>query len=203
MIKRFVIFILEIIQAKRLRKALQMANWTPLEIEMLYKKGIHPEFVNESIHTKLIKVIRGGSVIQDRIIDCDAQPVLSDDLKVIRHVKSGQFHWDSSKIELYFSQIQKDGQSIDAKQLWEELKDKKVLNVNFLDYLLAHPWLIPKEWEGYFIVFLGTTFERGGSGVPLVYYLVGGLGARGDQWAKRTFMLENGLRSDSPVVVCK
>jgi len=82
----------------------------------------------------------------DHIIDCDTDPFVPEGWKVEEHKKGG-LEWDSAKVELFLSENQKDGKYVEGNKLRKELADHTILNANVLDYLLAHPQLIPEEWK--------------------------------------------------------
>ncbi len=120
---------------------------------------------------KLLPAIRGlGEVVVTRhIIDCDADPCIPDgfdyrDWSVKEHRKGGQLEWDVDKVALWLSDDQKDDKNPKGNKLREELENEPVLNANVLDYLLAHPYIIPDEWKGKWVVFWGTIYcnSRGG-----------------------------------------
>jgi hypothetical protein len=112
-------------------------------------------------------------------IDCDAGPFVPDGWKVEEHQKMGNIKFDPSKIDFYLSQKQKNGR-IEGNKLREELKGKKVLNANVLDYLLKNPQIIPEEWKKdekgntRFIFFWGTIYRDsyGGLCVRYLYWFV-------------------------------
>jgi hypothetical protein len=99
------------------------------------------------------------------ILISDADPFVPKGWKIEEHKKSGQLEWDPAKVQLYLSPNQKDGKWIEGNKLRQELADKPVLNANVLDYLLAHPQLIPEEWKEddngniRYIFFWGTTYR--------------------------------------------
>jgi len=93
------------------------------------------------------------------IIDCDANPFLPQGWRVKEHRKGGQLEWDPTKVALYLSEIQKNEPFIVGNKLRKELKGKPVLNACVLDYLLAHPELIPEEWRGN-VYFWGTIYRH-------------------------------------------
>lgn len=136
-------------------------------------------------------------VVGAHTIDCNADPKIPyDGWKVEEHRRTGDFVWDPSKVTLYLSESQKNGKVIEGNKLRKELKDKPVLNANVLDYLLAHPELIPEEWKGKYIFFWGTIY-RGSDGHLGVRCLRWG-GARwdwGDDW------LGDGWRGGRPALV--
>jgi len=109
------------------------------------------------------------------IIDCDVDPFVPKGWQVVEHQKGGKLVWDPDKIQLYLSPEQKDGKWIEGNALRKELANKPVLNANVLDYLLAHPHLIPEEWKkdknGYirFIFFWGTIYRNSGGYLGVRY----------------------------------
>ena len=92
------------------------------------------------------------------IIDCNADPFIPPDYGVVEHQKGGKFEWDLSKIILFLTGKQKSGE-VEGNKLREELKSQPVLNANALDYLLAHPQLIPEEWKSKSVFFWGTIYH--------------------------------------------
>jgi len=129
----------------------------------------------------------GKEAVEENIIDCDAGPFCPRTLEVEEHQKGGQWKWDASKVELYLSATQKHTFKGSGKgnELRKELAGKPVLNANVLDYLLAHPYLIPKEWErneerGSLCVFFWGTIYRNTRGVLFVRHLT--LGTGGWSW---------------------
>ncbi len=110
------------------------------------------------------------------IIDCDADPFVPSGWKVEEHKKSGQFAFNPAKVKLHLSPNQQDGKVIEGNKLHRELANEPVLNANVLDYLLAHPKLIPEEWKKNekgntrYIFFWGTIYRDSG-GYLCVRYL--------------------------------
>jgi hypothetical protein len=102
------------------------------------------------------------------IVDCDAKPFLQNGWKVEEHKKGGQLMLDMSKVRLHLSPNQMDGKRIEGNKLRKELASESVLNANVLDYLLAHPDLIPEDWKKdergntRYIFFWGTIYRTGG-----------------------------------------
>ncbi len=115
---------------------------------------------DENLMKLVLGVLRGTHEIKgiEHVIDCDAAPFIPSCWKVEEHQKNGNIKFDASKVELYLSKKQKNG-SIEGNKLREELKGKKVLNANVLDYLLANPKAIPEEWKGKYIFFWGTIYR--------------------------------------------
>ena len=92
------------------------------------------------------------------IIDCDKDPFCPEGWTVEEHKKGGKLEWNPKNISLYLSENQRNG-LIKGNELHKELKDKPILNANVLDYLLAHPELIPEEWKGKYVFFWGTIYR--------------------------------------------
>ena len=105
-------------------------------------------------------------IVKEHAIDCDAAPFVPDGWKVEEHQKGGSFIWDASKVELFLSESQKGGKTIEGNKLRKELAKKLVLNANVLDYLMKNPHLIPEEWKKdeqgntRYIFFGGTVYRR-------------------------------------------
>jgi hypothetical protein len=99
------------------------------------------------------------------LIDCDSQPfipkdwsVLSDSEQLPNRVR-GQIVFDPDKIRLFLAAKQQNDLFLIGNKLRLELLDKLVLSANFLDYLLAHPGIIPPEFKGRKIFFWGTIYR--------------------------------------------
>ena len=104
----------------------------------------------------------GQQAVVAHTIDCDAPPFLPDGWKgVEEHPQGGQLTWDKTAQQdaLYIAGGQKRRPGLRGDNLREELKGKPVLNANVLGYLLAHPELIPEEWEKYRVFFWGTIYR--------------------------------------------
>ena len=110
------------------------------------------------------------------IIDCDKDPFCPKDWIVEEHKKGGKLEWNPKNISLYLSENQKKDW-IKGNELREELKGKPVLNANVLDYLLAHPELIPEEWKGKYVFFWGTIYRDSDGSLNVRY-----LGWNGERW---------------------
>ena len=168
------------------------------------KVGCEPkDMANLSKDENLMKlvygVLKGTHEIKvvEHAIDCDTDPFIPSGWKVEEHKKGGIIKFDASKVSFYLSKKQKNG-SIEGNKLREELKDKKVLNANVLDYLLANPKAIPDEWKKdengntRFIFFWGTIY-RNSDGNLYVRYLSwnDGLWDWGYCWLGRGFDSRN------------
>lgn len=98
-------------------------------------------------------------------IDCDADPRALNKWEIEEHIKGGILTWDPTKMKLYFSESQRGDRCVVGNDLRKEIRSQPVLNANVLDYLFAHPELIPEEWKkdecGYirYIFFWGTIYR--------------------------------------------
>ncbi|MFA5986636.1 MAG: hypothetical protein WC819_04800 [Parcubacteria group bacterium] len=130
-------------------------------------------------------------------IDCDADPSIPKGWKVERHNKCGQLEWNAKKVSLHLSKVQESGKQIKGNQLCKEIEKMPVLNANVLDYLLAHPELIPEEWKNKVVLFWGT-----------IYCLSDGrlavrcLSWDGEQWYWHGSGLDGDFRSVHSAVLC-
>ncbi len=104
-------------------------------------------------------------VIKKHVIDLQAVSYVSSNWTVEEHQKGTPLQWDVSKVQLYLDNDQKNGKSIEGSKLHKLLVGKPVMNANVLDYLVANPFLIPKNWrrnqEGHLrrIFFWGTIYR--------------------------------------------
>ncbi len=149
---------LDVGQANELKLAFRRAGWTNEDVKWLSEGGILAE---------VLRVRRGDAEIREaeHVIDCNADPFVPEGWTVEEHQKGGSFKWDPAQVQLYLSELQLIDGVIKGNALRKELAGKPVLNANVLDYLLAHPRLIPEEWkknsEGciLFIFFWGTIYR--------------------------------------------
>jgi hypothetical protein len=141
---------LDVDQAGELKRAFRRHGWTNKDIKTLSERNILGE---------VLKVIRKQAEIKwiDHLIDCDANPFVPPGWSVEEHKKGGFFKFDPAKIFLYLSKEEK--ANINGNDLRKELANKPSLNANVLDYLLAHPEIIPKKWKDKFIFFFGTIYR--------------------------------------------
>lgn len=121
-------------QTHQLMDALERAGYTPADITCL------GQFDNLS---GIRDVLRGRAniVVVKHIVDLDAAPFLPNGWTVEKHIKGGQFEWDPARIALCPD--------------WQ----LQSFNACLLDYLLAHPDLIPKECKGKRVYFWGTIYH--------------------------------------------
>lgn len=153
----------------RLARALKNAGFSVYNIKKLLS--------NSDLLKSIKDVVTGKKeIIQpDHIIDLDVDPFIPDGWAVEEHVKGGKFKFDPSKIILYFNTNESIVRGPDFEK---ELKDKLIFNANLLDYLLAHPGLIPEEWKGERIHFWGTICVSPGGERCIRYLFYRGR----DQW---------------------
>ncbi|MCX6751445.1 MAG: hypothetical protein NT161_01615 [Candidatus Nomurabacteria bacterium] len=173
------------------------------------KVGYEPkDIANLSKDENLMKlvygVLKGTHEIKavEHAIDCDSDPFIPSGWKVEEHQKGGIIKFDASKVSFYLSKKQKSGSSIEGNKLREELKNKKVLNANVLDYLLANPKAIPDEWKKdengntRYIFFWGTIYR-----VSVGDLYVRFLSWDGGEWDWGSFWLGGDFVSYNPSAV--
>jgi hypothetical protein len=137
----------------------------------------------------ILPVVRGHAdvVTHKHVICCDVMPPNTYYNRVEKHLKLGNLEWDSNKVKLYVRKEQ-NGKDVSAIEIDKEMNELLALNVNVLDYLIAHPALIPEDWKKNNVYFWGTIlsehdeeeFEFNGSVfVPYLYF-----SELGDTWQK-------------------
>ncbi|TAK05350.1 hypothetical protein EPO33_05305 [Patescibacteria group bacterium] len=117
------------------------------------------------------------------IIDCSLQPMIPEGWSIreedqIKSRFQGELIWSPEKIGLHLDEAQKTG-SIVGNELRKKLEGQPVLPAKVLDYLLAHPALIPPDWKGKYVYFWGSVYRRsdGNASVRCLYW-----GDRGWYW---------------------
>ncbi|MBI2033950.1 MAG: hypothetical protein HYT13_02530 [Candidatus Liptonbacteria bacterium] len=186
---------LDVGQANELKLAFRRTGWTNEEVKRLCEGDTLAD---------LRKVLLGHAEVKpaEHVINCDADPFVPSGWKVEEHQKGGQFRFDPTQVEFWLSEPQRKGKVIEGVKLRKGLAGKPVLNANVLDYLLAHPHLIPEEWkrdsEGHirYIFFWGTIYRRsdGGLCVRYVYWDSG-------RWSWSYFWLDYGWDVHSPAAL--
>ncbi|OGZ09755.1 MAG: hypothetical protein A3D65_05515 [Candidatus Lloydbacteria bacterium RIFCSPHIGHO2_02_FULL_50_13] len=124
-----------------------------------------------------VKRVRDGYAeikLIEHVVNGAADPFVPTGWSIELHTKSGlmklerrgaHLYLNGKKIVLFVSEKQQGGKTIRGRELREELSGKKVFNANVLDYLLAHPELIPESWKEKtngnttFIFFWGTIYR--------------------------------------------
>jgi hypothetical protein len=165
------------------------AGWEPKDFSDLAQ--------NEEVMKLVLGVLRSTHEIKgiEHVIDCNDEPMIPNGWSVERHQNNGVIKFDISKTELYLSKKQK-SETIEGHKLCEELKDKKVLNANVLDYLLANPKTIPEEWKGKAVFFWGTIYRNSGGGL-----CVRCLCWFGGRWRWDFYWLDFDFGSDNPALL--
>ena len=182
-------FVMSSRQAAELDHAFERNGWCPEDVKWLSAGTVLTDIRSVRLGVAEIKVL-------EYVIDCDAAPFTPSGLKVEEHKKSGAFKWDTSpQVKLYLSQFQKKG-VIGGNKLRKKLAGKPVLNANVLDYLLAHPHLIPEEWKDKYVFFWGTIYRYSGGGLCVRY-----LGGDGDEWGWSCGWLDCGWSGLSPAAL--
>ncbi|MCC6934802.1 MAG: hypothetical protein IT406_03905 [Candidatus Yanofskybacteria bacterium] len=184
---------LDVDQAGELKAAFRRGDWTNAEIKKLCEGDILKNFRD---------VLRGFSEIKPILhaIDCDVNPFVPDGWSYREEDQlpgriRGTWTWDPS-VKLYLSKKQGGDKYIVGNDLRKELKPQSVLPANVLDYLLAHPELIPEDWNGKAIFFWGTIYRnsRGNLYVRCLYWDGGG-------WDWDYGWLDYGFSGSNPAVV--
>ncbi len=178
---------LDVGQANELKLAFRRADFSNDDIKRLCEGNVLVE---------VRSVLRGHASIAviQHVIDCDTNPFnpwVSDGLTIEEHQKGGKWKFDPKQVEFFLASGQKDGKVIEGNKLRKELAKKPVFNANVLDYLLAHPELIPDEWKTdrngntRYIFFWGTIYRNRGG-----YLFVRCLYWRRDMWRWIHFCLD-------------
>ncbi len=144
--------------AYKLKRAMNGVGWREEDIARL-AEGQQLE--------GLLGVLRGSAIIAPAIIECDALPIQmpqgSSKYSIRKHRKIGTILWDPSKIKFLTKKEILGGDSCSAQParlLMEKRTRRRFLNATVLEYLLAHPHLIPEDWFGRDpIKFIGTEYE--------------------------------------------
>lgn len=154
-------------QSAELDHALERNGCTASDVKLLSQGTILAE---------VKKVLNGYAEIKliEHVLNGDADPFVPNGWGVEVHTKNGQMklerrgahlYLNGKKIVLFASERQQGGKRVCGHELREELSGKKVLNANVLDYLLAHPELIPEAWKEKtngnttYIFFWGTVYR--------------------------------------------
>ncbi len=172
---------LDVGQANELKLAFRKANYTNDDIKRLCEGSVLADVRNVLLGHAEVKTL-------EHLIDLNADPFVPGGWSVEQHQQGGPFKWDPKAVEFYLSEPQRKEKFIEGNKLRRELENKPVLNANVLDYLLAHPCLIPEEWKKdekgrlRYIFFWGTIYRDsdGGVGVRCLYWHYGRWHCGGD-----------------------
>ena len=178
-------------QCKELFRLIEEKIINGKHIQILFD---HRKVLEDEILLQLMKGVQIGTHEIKAIehwIDCDTTPVIPKGSSLEEHQKGGMLQFDITKVNLYLDWNQKNG-NIEGSKLREELKSKKVLNANVLDYLFVNPHLVPEEWKGKTVLFWGTIY-RSSNGILYVRHLYwnGARWCRGSSWVSHTFDARN------------
>lgn len=179
---------LDVSQAHELKLAFRRNGWTNADIKALSEGNFL---------ANVLKLMKGQFETKpiEHLIDSDSAPFVPNGWTVEEHKKGGFFKFDPAKISLYLSKKQKKG-IIGGHDLRKELANKLVMNANVLDYLLAHPELIPEKWKGKYIFFWGTIYRNSGGNLRvrcLCWY--------GSEWFWLFRWLDDAFMSDLPAAL--
>lgn len=149
---------LDVGQANELKLALRRTGWNNEELKRLCEGNILADVRN---------VLLGRAEVRfaEHVIDCDADPFVPDGWRVEEHQRRGQFKFDPKAVRFHLSEPQRRERPIEGNKLRKELANEPVLNANVLDYLLAHPEIIPENWKKdekgrtRYIFFWGTIYR--------------------------------------------
>ncbi len=131
-------------------------------------------------------------IVKNHLIDCDAYPFVPDNLGLFEHRRSGQLGWDKKVQGRTF--LLPGGKT--GLNLLGDLVDSPVLNANPLDYLKAHQYDVPKEYDGKIVLFFGTIYRyRVGGG-----FCVRGLLRSDSKYIDLSIGLENPLYDEHYVI---
>ncbi len=103
-------------------------------------------------------------------IDGDAEPSILHGWTRHTHLKFGKAVHDPSRVRLHVTPEQAAPERITGHDLLEIVMPLKPYNANYLDFYLANPHLIPKEWRSKYVFFWGTIYVSA-TGTLCVRYL--------------------------------
>lgn len=188
---------LDVDQAGELKAGFRRGDWTNADIKLLSE-------ADKATFSSIRLILLGCGVVSviKHLIDCDTAPFCPDIWTVEDHHKDGQLVFDPANIQLYLCNGQMDGRSIEGHKLRKELAKMHVMNANVLDYLVAHPELIPDSWKTnkngntHYIYFFGTIY-RNGCGRLYVRFLYW----RGCRWQWNFLWLGGNFNGYDPAAV--
>lgn len=183
-------------QAAELDFALERNGWTAEDVKNL-SKG---DFL-----TDVRQVLLGYSEIKIlHVIDLNAAPFnpwANNGFVIDEHQKGGQWKLDFTQVKFRLVNGQKNG--IQGNKVRKALAGQPIFNANLLDYLLAHPELIPEDWKQdengntRYIFFWGTIYRnrKGNLFVRCFFW-------RDGRWYGSHYWLGSDWYEDYPAVVC-
>jgi hypothetical protein len=121
--------------------------------DALEREGYSPDLITKlrsdsHLLKQLKSILSGSATVKLRyMIDDGGRSTIEQGWSIeYNHSLFGKFEWDESKAKLYLSLQQRNG-NIRASILRRQLTRKPVLNAAVLDFLLAHPEMIPEDWK--------------------------------------------------------
>lgn len=157
-----------------------------------------------NVASEFIRFLQNGgrvTVGPNPILNFDTAPFIPSGWEVrqsdqIKSRVKGMWEVLVSKIALHFDPGQQGGKAIQGHNLKKKLEGQPVLPAHVLDYLLAHPELIPESWKGKAIFFWGTIYRNadGDLYVRFLYWF-------GDRWAWGSYWLGSDWGGNNPCAV--
>lgn len=158
-------------QANELKLAFRRSGWTNDDIKRLCEGDIL---------TNVLRVLRGCASITviEHVINCYSEPFNPWDKEgwtIEGHRRGGNLKFDPKQIKFFLTRDQRAGKTVEGSKLRKELAGKDILKANVLDYLLAHPEIIPDEWKTdengdiRCIFFWGTIYRNSGGNLFVRY----------------------------------
>lgn len=142
---------MDVSQAHELKLAFRRNGWSNAQIKRLCEGKLLGD---------VLDVIRGLAEIKkiEYAVDCSTPPFIPDGLYIDEHREEEIFIIDPTKGPCDLTRKQKDKSSMGV-DIRNELRRKKIMNVNVLDYLIENPELIPEKWNDKLIYFWGTVYK--------------------------------------------
>jgi hypothetical protein len=182
---------LDVGQANELKLAFRRADFSNDDIKRLCEGNVLAD---------VRSVLRGHASIgvTEHVIDCYIDPFnprAKDGWTVEEHRRTGSWAFNPKQVEFFLPSDQMGDRYIAGNELRKKLEKKHVFNANVLDYLIAHPHLIPEEWkkdaEGNtrHIFFWGTIYRHpdGRQFVRYLYCWTDGMWHWGNNWLGYTW----------------
>ena len=149
-------------------------------------------FVASDYHEKFFGNISSESAHKFLEINCDEDATNFSNLELIEHRTSGHpLRIKMKNVALYCHT----GGLIKGYELKRSVEHKKLLNINFLKFLLLHQELIPVELRGTYLLAMGTVYKNraGHLEVPNIHWIrehwVLGMSWLGNDFGQRTKVL--------------
>lgn len=137
---------------------------------------------------------QGAKTPVSTLVDCDTDPFVPEGWTLESHTKMGMV--DPKNIRLHLEPEQ-EKRVIDGEKLEKRLETLNPLNANVLDYLLAHPELIPESWKKHSVYFWGTKY-RNSTSDRVVRCLYWSVGQR--NWSYRWIDYDFGARNPAAIL---